>query len=170
MSIGQMLLPEYDQEMATTRKVLERVPLDKGSWKPHEKSFSMAQLAGHVSNMTGWVAMTIATDSLDLEPPGGPKFAPPPPPTEKEAMLAEFDKNVAAGRAALAGVSDEEMTQPWSLLQGGNVMFTMPRVASIRGMILNHMIHHRGQLSVYLRLNDVPVPSIYGPSADEKGF
>ena len=168
MSIGQSMLAEYDKEMSTTRRVLERVPLDKPDWKPHPKSFTMAQLAGHVCNIVSWLAITINTDSLDLEPPGGPKFPPPPIPTDKGKMLAEFDKHTAEARAALAAVSDESLMRDWSLLQGGRVIFTMPRIASIRGMILNHMIHHRGQLSLYLRLNDVPVPSLYGPSADEK--
>ncbi len=166
MSIAQSMLPEFEREMETTRRVLERVPFDKADWKPHEKSFTMAKLATHLRDMAGWMSATVNTDSLDL----GAGFTPPPPATSLEELLATFDKAVVEGRAALAGVSDEAMMQPWSLMQDGNVLFTMPRIACIRGMILNHIIHHRGQLSVYLRLNDVPVPSIYGPSADEPTF
>jgi len=169
MSIAQSMLPELDNEMATTRRVLERVPFDKADWKPHQKSFSMLQLASHIADMAGWMTATVHTDSLDLAPPDGPKWEPPPPPKDSAELLARFDKAVAEGREALAGCSDEAMMQTWSLLQGGQPMFSMPRVATIRGMLMNHMVHHRGQLSVYLRMNDVPVPSIYGPSADEQG-
>lgn len=168
MTIGEGMLLEYDPEMATTRRVLERVPFDKADWKPHQKSFTMAQLAGHIRDMAGWAGVTVQSDSLDLEPPGGPAFEPPPPPASKEELLESFDKAVAQGREAIAGATDQAMAQPWSLLRGGQAMFTMPRVAVLRAMILSHMIHHRGQLSVYLRMNDVPVPSIYGPSADEQ--
>jgi uncharacterized damage-inducible protein DinB len=166
MSIGQSMLPEYDQEIATTRRVLERVPLDKADWKPHEKSMSMAKLANHLRDMAAWMTPTIQMDSLDI----GPDFVPPPPATNTKELLSSFDKAAAEGREALAGVSDDAMMKPWSLLMGGKAVFTMPRIACVRGMILNHIIHHRGQLSVYLRLNDIPVPAIYGPSADEQGF
>ena len=166
MSIGQSMLPEYDSEMATTRKLLERVPFDKADWKPHEKSFSMAELASHLRNMAGWMAVTCESDELDT----GPDFKPPPLATSAEELLAAFDKATAEGREALAGVSDEAMMQTWSLKHAGQALFSMPKVACIRGMILNHMIHHRGQLSVYLRLNDVPLPSIYGPTADDRSF
>ncbi|MEZ5366516.1 MAG: DinB family protein [Bryobacterales bacterium] len=168
MSIGQSLLPEFDQEMATTRRVLERVPFDKLDFKPHEKSMSMDHLANHIVTMTGWLPYTMQTDSLDLAPPDGPAWEPPPPAKTQAELLATYDKNVADSRAALAAATDEAMMQPWSLLRGGQAMFTMPRIGCVRGMILNHIIHHRGQLSVYLRLVDIPVPSIYGPSADEQ--
>jgi len=166
MSISQMLLPEYDMEMATTRKTLERVPEDKFGWKPHDKSMTLGRLAGHLAEMPGWGALTIAKDSFDVAPPGAPPYAPPNFKTRKE-ILDLFDKNTADARAAIAGASDENLGKPWTLLSGGKTIFTMPRVAVIRSMIMNHNIHHRAQLGVYLRLNNLPVPSVYGPSADE---
>lgn len=166
MPIAASMLPEFDQEMATTRKVLERLPDDKLEYQPHAKSMTFGKLASHVAEMVGWLADTMKSDSFDLAPPGGEKFLPYAAKSKSE-LLATFDKNMAAARAALAEGTDEQMMVTWSLKSGGNVIFSMPRVACIRGMILNHIIHHRGQLSVYLRLNDIPVPSIYGPSADE---
>lgn len=166
MSIAQMLLPEFDQESATTRKVLERCPEDKYGWKPHEKSFSMAALATHVANIPSWMVLTMNQDSFDVNPPGSPPYREDPVASRAE-LLEKFDSNTTAARAALEGVSDDQMMKPWSLLSGGKIMFTMPRSAVLRGMIMNHAIHHRAQLSVYLRLNDVPVPAMYGPSADE---
>ena len=166
MPIAQSMLPEFDHEMSTTRRVLERVSFEKAAWKPHEKSFTMGDLATHVCHLPNWLPITIQTASLDLEPPGGPKVGTAPLAASPEECLTRFDKAVAEARAALAGASDAAMMEPWSLLRGGKQVFTMPRVACVRGFVLNHLIHHRGQLSVYLRLNDVPVPSIYGPSAD----
>lgn len=166
MPIAQMLLPEFDQEAATTRKVLDRCPEDKYAWKPHEKSFSMAELATHVANVSGWVPLTMSADSFDINPPGAPPYKEEPV-TSRAELLKKFDENTAAARAAIASATDEQMRQPWSLLSGGETMFTMPRSAVLRSMIMNHAIHHRAQLTVYLRLNDVPVPSVYGPSADE---
>lgn len=164
--IGESLLPEFDQEMANTRKVLERCPEDKYGWKPHPKSFSMGSLATHIVNMTGWTIDTMQKDSFDVQPPGAPPYKEEPFPT-REKLLAAFDKNVPAARAALAGADDAHYMQTWSLLAGGQTIFSIPRIACIRGMIMNHIIHHRAQLTVYLRLNDVPVPGLYGPSADE---
>jgi uncharacterized damage-inducible protein DinB len=169
MSIAAMMLPEFDQEMANTRKTLERVPEDKFGYTPHPKSFTMINLATHIKNMVGWLKDTMATDSLDIAPPGAPPYKEEPAKTSAE-LLASFDKNVAAARAALEAASDEAMMTPWSLLMTGNVMFTMPRAAVVRGMIMNHLIHHRAQLTVYFRLNDIPVPALYGPSADENSF
>ncbi|HEX8984247.1 MAG TPA: DinB family protein [Bryobacteraceae bacterium] len=166
MPIRDLLLPEYDQEMANTRKVLERCPDDKFGWKPHEKSFSMAALAGHIANMNSWGATTLRQDSFDYAPPGAPPYAEPPV-TSRKDLLDRFDKNVAETREALAAATDADFSKPWSLLGGGKEIFTMPRIAVFRGMIMNHMIHHRAQLTVYLRLNDIPVPGLYGPSADE---
>ncbi len=169
MSIAASILPEFDMEMATTRRVLERVPNDKLAWKPHEKSMAMGQLAAHLGEMVSWTMPTISEDALDMNPPGGPAYQPPAM-NSSAAILATFDEHVVAARAALAGVSDEDLMKNWSLLSGGQTLLTMPRVAVIRTFVMNHVIHHRGQLSVYLRLNDIPVPSIYGPSADESGM
>jgi len=163
MSIAQSLLPEFDQEMAQTRRTLERVPEDKLGYKPDPKSMSMGRLAGHVAEMPGWGAVTVNADSLDFAA-GGYN---PMEMTSRAQILAAFDKIVADTRAAIAGASDEHLMKPWSLKNGDTVLFTMPRIAVIRGMVMNHTIHHRGQLTVYFRLNGVPVPGLYGPSADE---
>ncbi len=166
MKITDALLPEFDQEMANTRKTLERVPDDKLGWKPHSKSFSMGSLATHIATMTAWTVDIIAKDNFDVAPPGAPPYKEDPVASQKE-LLERFDKSVTAARAALASASDEHLMKPWSLLAGGNTLFTMPRIACIRSFVMNHCIHHRAQLGVYLRLNDIPVPAVYGPSADE---
>lgn len=169
MAFKDALLPEFDHEMANTRKTLERVPDDKHGWKPHPKSGSMGWLANHIATMVGWTADAIEKDSFDVSPAGGPP--PAMPKTDNRNQLLEvFDSSVARARAAIAGASDERLMQPWSLLSGGKPIFTMPRVAVLRSFVMNHVIHHRAQLGVYLRLNDIPVPSIYGPSADESSF
>ncbi len=169
MNIADALLPEFDQESANTRKVLARCPEDKFGWKPHPKSFTMGALATHIVNMTGWTVDTIDKDSFDVAPPGAPPYKEDPVKTRKE-LLERFDKNVAAARTAIAGASNEHLMQPWSLLSGGQTIFSIPRVACLRSFVFNHTIHHRAQLGVYLRLNDVPVPAIYGPSADEQAM
>lgn len=169
MKICEWLLPEFDHEMASTRKVLERVPDDKFDWTPHAKSATMGWQAQHLANLAGWTTIILTTDSLDFAPPGGEPFHLPQVNTREE-LLAIFDKNVAESRATIAATSDDAFMQPWSLLHGGKTIFTMPRVAVIRNMMLNHLIHHRAQLTVYFRLNDIPVPAIYGPSADESGM
>jgi uncharacterized damage-inducible protein DinB len=169
MTIAETILPEFDQEMANTRKTLERVPDDKLAWKPHPKSFTMGALAQHLAMMAGWTKETMTLDSFDVAPPGAPPYQPPPMKSRQD-ILDTFDKGVAAARAAIAATSDEQMRKTWSLLNGGKPMFSMPRIAVLRSMIMNHCIHHRAQLGVYLRLNDIPVPSIYGPSADEGGM
>jgi uncharacterized damage-inducible protein DinB len=169
MSIAQSLLPELDQEMAGTRKTLERIPEDKFEWRPHPKSSTMIALATHIATMVGWGAVTINTDSFDFAPPGGEPYQEIPAASKAE-LLETFDKGLAEFREALAGASDEALMKDWSLLAGGQTLFTRPRVACLRDMILSHLIHHRAQLGVYLRLNDVPVPAIYGPSADEGGM
>jgi uncharacterized damage-inducible protein DinB len=166
MAISESLLPEFDMEMASARKTLERVPEQKLDFRPHPKSGTMAWLATHLANIPTWGSITINQDTLDLAPGGKPSDPPPLARTTAE-LLETFDRNVADARAALAGASDEHLMQPWSLVKGGDKMLTMPRVAVLRSFILNHLIHHRAQLGVYLRMNDVPVPSIYGPSADE---
>jgi len=167
MSIAQSLLPEFDQEMQNTRKALERVPEDKWNWKPHDKSGTVGWLASHLSTLPGWTTMTINTEHLDYAPVGGPAYQPPKIENRKD-LLAVFDKESAEARSALAGVSDQDMMKGWTLLAGGKTIFTMPRVACIRGFVMNHLIHHRAQLGVYFRLLGVPVPGFYGPSADEK--
>jgi uncharacterized damage-inducible protein DinB len=169
MTISQSLLPEFDREMTNTRKCLERAPEDKFDWKPHPKSLTIRRLAGHLAHLPSWAVMAIGQDSIDIMPPGAP---PPrsPEPESRTALLEVFDKNVAEARAALAGASDEHLLKGWTLLKGGQEIFTLPRVAMLRGFVMNHLIHHRAQLCVYFRLNDVPVPALYGPSADEAGM
>ncbi len=169
MGLAEFMLPEFDHEMANTRKTLERIPEDKLDWKPHEKSTTMRGLATHLSNLVSWTVHTIERDELDVAPVGGEPLRAKPIETVQEA-LETFDKNVGAARAALAGASDELLMKPWTLLMGGKTIFTQPRAGVLRGMIMNHTIHHRSQLAVYLRLNDVPVPALYGPSADESPF
>jgi uncharacterized damage-inducible protein DinB len=153
--------------MASTRKVLERVPLQNPDWKPHPKSSSVSALAAHIANMPDWAGLTLNSDSFDYAPPGAPPYETPKF-ASKEQLLAAFDKSVADARAALAAAEDAKMLAPWSLMAGGKTMMTMPRVAVIRTFVMNHTIHHRAQLGVYLRLNDIPVPSVYGPTADEQ--
>jgi uncharacterized damage-inducible protein DinB len=167
MSISQSLLPEFDQEMANTRRVLERVPDDQPSWAPHEKSMPLGKLSIHLAEIPTWTTEAVRKDKLDIAPPGGPGYTPPELKTREE-ILNFFDRSVAQAREALAGASDENLQGNWSLLAGGQTLFSMPRIAVIRTWVLNHMIHHRAQLGVYLRLNNIPVPGIYGPSADEQ--
>jgi uncharacterized damage-inducible protein DinB len=170
MPVNQAFLSEFDQEMQSTRKALERIPEDKFAWKPHPKSGTMIWLAGHVASIPGWVKETVQKDSLDIAPDGKP-MEPPPPPKSRKELIDLFEKNVAAGRAALAGASDDaHWLKPWTLLSNGQTLLTMPRVGVMRSFVMNHLIHHRAQLIVYLRLNNVPVPGMYGPSADEPSF
>ena len=166
MAIRDSLIPEFDHEMETTRKTLERVPEDKTNWKPHDSSMAMGRLAGHIAEMAGFAATTFKGDSFDFAPPGGAPMQPTTM-TSRKQLLDIFDKNVAEARAALSKASDEELMKTWTLMNGGKTFFAMPRITVLRSMILNHLIHHRGQLSVYLRMNQVPIPSIYGPSGDE---
>jgi uncharacterized damage-inducible protein DinB len=156
------LLPEFDREMTTTRKLLERVPEAKFDWKPHPKSMSLADLATHVSTIPYWGEVTLTQPEIDLGGAGRAEAV-----TSRAELLARFDKNVAATRAALVGKSDAELMAPWSLKNSGHTMFTMPKAVVWRSFVMNHVIHHRAQLSVYLRMHDVPVPAMYGPSADE---
>jgi uncharacterized damage-inducible protein DinB len=166
MAIKDGLLPEYDHEMATTRRVLERVAEADYAWKPHERSMSLGELAGHVANMPAWCVATMAGPVLDLATVGDEaKLAAP---ASNAAMLARFDRELSKARALLAATEDAEMLSPWTLKSGAQEIFTLPRIAAVRSFVMNHMIHHRGQLSVYLRLRNVAVPPIYGPSADEQ--
>ena len=164
MTIADLLLPEFDQEMATTRRVLERVPEDKFSWKPHAKSSSMGDLASHVANMVTWTNETMNRVEFDMArvtPEEMNKAA-----KNRAELLAWFDTNVAAARAVLAK-PDADYFVPWSLKKGDATFFTMPRYNCVRSFVLNHIVHHRAQLGVYLRMNDIPIPGAYGPSADE---
>ena len=169
MRLSQTFLGEFDQEMANTRKSLERVPEDKFAWKPHEKSTTMGYLATHIATLPGWAVQTLEQDSLDLAPEGGEPYKLEEAKTVKE-LLESFDRSAAEGRLAISEASDEDLMKPWSLLKTGETLLTLPRAAVLRSFVLNHIIHHRAQLGVYLRLNDVPVPAIYGPSADEPVF
>jgi uncharacterized damage-inducible protein DinB len=169
MSYAQSILPEFDQEMANTRKVLERVPEDKLDWKPHPKSNTIGWNANHLAEMPGWVTNALSATSLDIAPPGAPPYQSPKGRTRRE-ILEVFDKNVAAARQAIESAKDGEMDKSWSLLKGGQTMFSMPRRAVIRTFVINHIIHHRAVLCVYLRMNDIPVPGMYGPSGDDGGF
>src|SRR5690348_15938969 len=161
MSISDTLLPEFDQEMATTRRVLERVPTDKGKWKPHEKSFSLGHLAQLVAWMPGWIGQAIKERELNLKGGSGYSYE------TTDTLLAMFDKNVKESRVAMTGAKGKDYDVDWSLKFGDRTVFTLPRRVVVR-QHFNHLIHHRGQLTVYLRLVDVPVPMIYGPTADER--
>jgi uncharacterized damage-inducible protein DinB len=165
--ISQTLLPEFDMEMANTRRVLERVPQLQGAYAPHPKSMTLSRLAGHVAEMPLWGVMTLGRDDLDMRPEGEPTFKPYHLTSTVEA-LEFFDENLRQARALLANASDETMMRTWTLKDNGRTILAMPKVAVMRSFVMNHMIHHRAQLGVYLRLNDVPVPGLYGPSADEQ--
>lgn len=167
MSLAESLLPEFDHEMAGVRKALERVPADNTSWRPHTKSMSIGRLATHLAELPRFLPSILRDDELDLYPPGAEPFelqTPLPP----DQALALFDENLAQARAMLAAATDAQLMQPWTLKAAGHPIFTLPRVAAYRTAVMNHALHHRGQLTVYLRLNDVPVPGFYGPSADER--
>lgn len=159
------LLQELELEAPNTRKTLERIP-DKFDWKPHPKSMALGRLAQHLAEIPHWAVESISKDELDLAPAGGPA-QPPPAMTSRAQILEAFDKNVSEAKAALSGTNDEHLMKPWSLKMGGKTILTMPRVAVVRNFVMNHNVHHRAQLGVYLRLNEIPVPSVYGPSADE---
>ncbi len=167
MALSETILGEFEQEMANTRKTLERIPVDNFDWKPHDKSCTIKELATHRANLPSWTIPTLKEDSFDMAPKDG---EPPKTPevTTRNEMLEMFDKNVADAHAAIESASDEEFMKPWSLLSGGETLFSMPKIAVLRSFVMNHNIHHRAQLGVYLRLNDVPVPAIYGPTADEE--
>ena len=166
MAIKDALLPEFDHEMATTRRLLERLPEVEFAWKPHDRSMALGQLAGHIANLPQWCSATLASTVFDLD--ALPVDARPQLPASRAAVLEEFDGKVAAARNQLTSTTDAEFMTPWTLKKGGQEVFTLPRISAIRSFVMNHLIHHRGQLSVYLRLKDVPLPSIYGPTADEQ--
>lgn len=166
MSATQAFLSEFEHEAKTTRRVLERVPTDKLSWRPHPKSMTLGQLALHVAAAPAVICGWAQQDVTEF---GGSK---PPEPTTTEEIVAAHDKSVVTVREILSGFNDEDVKKPWQAKAPGasEPMMTLPKVALLRSLALNHTYHHRGQLSVYLRLLDVPVPSIYGPSADENPF
>jgi uncharacterized damage-inducible protein DinB len=166
MTYADIILPEFDREMASTRKVLERIPDDKFEWRAHPKSNTIGWNANHLADLPNWVTQTLKTPSLDIAPIGAPPYQSPKLGSVQE-ILAKFDENVAAAREAIVAAKDEEVGQTWTLLRAGTPMLAMPRAAMIRGFVLNHIIHHRGCVCVYLRLNDIPVPGMYGPSGDE---
>jgi uncharacterized damage-inducible protein DinB len=168
MALNASMLPEFDHETANARRVLERIPNDRLGWRPHPRSWTMGELATHLANLPTWVAQSIEHDSFDMKPPGGP------PPratlaTSVAELLTRFDANVLAARTSLAGAGDTTLMAPWNLLSAGTAVLTLPRVAVLRSFFMNHFIHHRAQLCLYLRLTDVPVPAMYGSSADEGG-
>ena len=163
MSIAELLLPEFDNEIAVTRRVLERVPDDRGEWKPHAKSFPLGHLAQLIAWMPGWIARTLREPTIDLAAGSGYSLEP------TAALIALFDANVRDARLALESVTGAALDEPWSLTMGERVLVTSPRGPAARNH-LSHLVHHRGQLTVYLRMVDVPLPQIYGPTADDRGF
>jgi uncharacterized damage-inducible protein DinB len=161
MNTSAIPLKEFDEEMATTRRLLERVPSEKGEWKPHPKSFSLGHLAQLVAWMPGWIPRTLREPHIDLAQAGSYSYE------KTETLLQQFDQNANAAHDALASVVGDALNEPWSLKHGDNVLFTSAR-GEVTRQTLRHLVHHRGQLTVYLRLLDIPIPSIYGPTADEK--
>jgi uncharacterized damage-inducible protein DinB len=166
-NISQSLLPEFDHEMATTRKTIERVPEGKGDYAPHKRSMTLARLAGHICEIPTWAIMTLAQDELDMNPSSGPKYEAYVF-SSRAGALEKFDADMKKARGILADTTDDQMMRIWTLKNGGQQIMAMPKVSVFRSFVMNHMIHHRAQLGVYLRMNDVPLPSTYGPSADEQ--
>ena len=168
MGVSAELLPEFDLEMAAARRTLERIPENKLGWKPHEKSMTLGRLAGHIAELPGMGVSVVKDDALDFaNRPAGELARKPTVAESQKHVLELFDKNVAALRAAIVGASDEHWGKNWKLSAGEKTFYNGPRMGAMRRMMMNHVIHHRAQLGVYLRLNDVAVPSVYGPSADE---
>ena len=165
--ISQSLLPEFDMETANTRKMLERVPDAAVAFTPHAKSMTLGRLGGHLAEIPVWAQMTLDRDVFDMRPNGKAEYSAYEL-TSTKAALAFFDENLAVARTLLAAMSDEAFMRPWSLADNGTTLMTLPKVAVFRSFVMNHMIHHRAQLGVYLRMNDVPIPGLYGPSADEQ--
>lgn len=162
-NIASSLIAEMQQEAAVARTCLERVPADKFAWKPHEKSMALGKLAVHIAEMFNWTAVTLQQAELDFS-----KFDYKPlEPATTDELVEYLDKNVAEALDVLRNTTDDVFMENWTMRNGDTVYFTLPKVAVMRSFVMNHIVHHRGQLSVYLRLNDIAVPSIYGPSADE---
>ncbi|BCS33274.1 hypothetical protein TBR22_A25010 [Luteitalea sp. TBR-22] len=166
MTIAELLVPEFDQEVARTRKMIALVPEDRFDFKPHEKSMTLGRLASHLAEMPHWLSTTLTTEVFEPGPDMKAFNA-----SSLPAILAELDSRAASARALLATASDEDLAVTWTFRWNGHVVLSLPRHAVIRNMVLNHMVHHRAQLGVYLRLLDIPLPGTYGPSADEtRGF
>jgi uncharacterized damage-inducible protein DinB len=166
-TLSEILLPEFDAEKASTRRVLEAVPEEKFSWRPHAKSFPMRELAGHVAELLSWTSDVLRRERFEVtsaNPPENASFKP----ASVQQMLEQFEKWSAQARADLAAATDEAMQQEWVMTWDGYEIIRLPRYQAIRKWSLNHLVHHRAQLGVYLRLNDVKVPGVYGPSADEQ--
>ncbi len=164
MKLAESILTELDQEAQTTKRVLDRIPDDKLAWKPHPKSFSLGQLALHIASVPGSVTAIVMQDSVEA-----PNFTQPEPKSRQE-VLDTFSRSLETAKGNLKKMDDARLASTWSLTRGGKVVMSAPRIGFLRSVLLNHVYHHRGQLSVYLRMLDVPVPSIYGPSADENPF
>ena len=165
MPFSEALLPEFDEEMKNTRKMLERIPEARFDYKPHEKSMALGRLASHVAELPGWVANTLQSELLEMQPGQAPYIA-----KSSKQLLEDFDKNVAEARKLIAAATDADFAKIWTFKYGGQTIFAAPRSVVIRNVVMNHMIHHRAQVSVYLRLNEIEVPGMYGPSADEMKF
>lgn len=163
MSINQAFIGELDYEVVSTRKILERIPAEKFDWKPHEKSMSMGVQANHLADLFSWYKVTMEQDGLDFA-----DGYEQPQATSGEELAAILDKNFAEAKESLQQADPSVFTKDWTLRSGEHVIFTMPKAAVLRTFVVNHVVHHRAQLAVYLRLNDIPVPSMYGPSADEQ--
>ncbi|PYV82881.1 MAG: damage-inducible protein DinB [Acidobacteria bacterium] len=167
MTITELLLAELDREAVAIRKTLERVPEGKNDWKPHPKSMPLGSLATIVANIPGWLDMVVNLDELDINPSGGSKYRPQEWRTRRD-LLDQFEASLKRGREVLQNTTDDHLLNTkWRMLAAGKMMSEQPRYVAIRDGVLNHMAHHRGQLTVYLRLNEEKVPAIYGPSADE---
>ena len=167
MKLTELFLSQLQSEEGSTRKVLQRVPEGRNDWKPHEKSMPLGYLSALVAGMPGWIEFMVNRDELDIQSPGGAQFKPQVPDTNRE-LLAAFEQNLSKARAALQATSDEHLLKPWKFIVAGHVADERPRYMMIRDAVFSHMAHHRGQLTVYLRLNEAKVPSVYGPSADER--
>lgn len=169
MTITDSLWREFDEEMATTRRYLERVPDDRLGWKPHEKSMTLGRLATFLAELPGWIVNTLTKGELDIFPPGAP-----PPKWEalssRTAILDLFEKNVATARKSMREAADAEWPKPWAFRMQGKTVWSAPKSHVYRSTVMNHLVHHRAQLGVYFRLLDIPVPAVYGPSADERGM
>ncbi len=168
MSIAKSILPEFNVEMANTRKVLERVPEEQAAWRPHPKSYSLGDLALHIANIPTWVGVALKQDELDFAAPGDARKGAKREFDTRKALLEVFDDNVMRAVGDIADTSDDDFKKSWTLKNQGAVVFTLPRTAVMRSFVMNHLIHHRGQLTVYLRLKNVALPAIYGNTADER--